>query len=244
MKIGIAGLPGQTENYEAALRLAAASRPEEIVETEVSLSADASESWDALLLPGGGDIDPSLLPGSPPLDPACSSPDAALDAAQLALLDRFVHQKKPVLGICKGMQLIGLYFGANLCQHLPSAQTHRYLKYDQIHPTQTLSGSFLDLLYESRPTVNSAHHQGLLLLSRQGGGDGLKKSGSAPAKIAVIQWCDDGVIEGIVHKTLPVFGLQWHPERLCGRFARPDAVDGSLVFRFFLDRIRAGNRTR
>ena len=103
MKIGIAGLPGQTGNYEAALRLAAALAPADLLEIEVSLSLDAAGKWDALILPGGGDIDPSFLPGHPPLDPACSPPDSALDEKQLRLLDSFVRLQKPILGICKGM---------------------------------------------------------------------------------------------------------------------------------------------
>ena len=239
MKIGIAGLPGQTGNYEAALRRAALNW-ETPVQIEVSLSSETALGWDALLLPGGGDISPAFLPGCPPLDPACAPPDPALDEKQLRLLESFVLSQKPVLGICKGMQLIGLFFGAGFCQHLLQAPNHRCLEYDRLHPTQTAPGSFLRRLYGEFPVVNSAHHQGLLFPDQPAGAPDACRA--LRTKIAVIQKSDDGVVEGIAHETLPIFGLQWHPERLCGRFLRPDAVDGSLVFSFFLRQIRESCR--
>lgn len=220
MIIGIAGLPELTKNYINALHLV--QNPF----IDVSLRTGRAASWDALILPGGGDIDPTLLPGAPPPNPSCRNIDPELDKKQLALLDLFVHHKKPVLGICKGMQLINLYFGGSLCQHLPTAQTHRYLEYDQFHSTHAEEGSFLFDLYGSDFVVNSAHHQGILIPGQP------YASRSFP--LSVIQHAADGVPEGIVHNLLPIIGLQWHPERLCGRFARHDAVDGSKVFEYFL----------
>lgn len=242
MIVGIAGLPELTANYIEALRLAAcrngagfspAPDADSIVphtesscfknlKIEVSLLRERAAGWDALILPGGGDIDPALLPGHPPLDPHCHDIDPALDRQQLALLALFIREQKPVLGICKGMQLICLSFGCNLCQHLTTAGKHRYIQHDQFHSSHAQKSSFLEKLYGSDFIVNSAHHQGILL---------------RPGEIAAIQQADDGVIEGIVHTRLPIIGLQWHPERLCGRFARPDLIDGSLVFQHFLSLI-------
>lgn len=242
MIIGIAGLPELTTNYAEAVRLAAARRCADLLsvpdtvfpmpcpklsclenlKVDVSLLPERAACWDALILPGGGDIDPALLPGRPPLDPHCHNIDSALDRQQLAILDLFIRSRKPVLGICKGMQLICLSFGCNLCQHLPTADSHRYTQHDQFHFSRAEKGSFLEKLYGSGFTVNSAHHQGIFLQ-----GD----------KIAVIQRADDGVIEGAVHTGLPIIGLQWHPERLCGRFVKPDTIDGSLVFQYFLSLI-------
>lgn len=319
MIIGIAGQPGLTRNYIEAIRSAAdravfppsappAASPfmrhvqlqhGQGAEIEVSLSPGRAARWDALVLPGGGDIDPALLPDKPSPDPRCHDIDPVLDRQQLALLDLFVKKEKPVLGICKGMQLICLYFGGGLIQHLETAEAHRYKECDQFHPTHAAPGSFLFHLYGSRFTVNSAHHQGICvprsaysarpaqpallsgadaallsdadaarlsdadatLLSGAGvvlpsgmdtarlsGADAAQSSGAdasqgagllppsavSPFPLSVIQTADDGVPEGLIHKTLPIIGLQWHPERLCGQFARRDAADGSLVFRYFL----------
>lgn len=233
MIIGIAGQPALTRNYEEAIRLAA----DNSVRIEISLSLKRAALWDALILPGGGDIDPLLLPGTPPPDPHCHNIDPALDRSQLALLKLFVRRKKPVLGICKGMQLIALHFGGGFCQHLPTADQHRYTEYDQLHPTHAKVGSFLAGLYGETFVVNSAHHQGVLLpipASMRCDPGPSPAAACGPIPLSVIQTADDGVIEGIAHTSLPIIGLQWHPERLCGRFARSDAADGSLLFQYFL----------
>ena len=239
MKIGIAARSASVSGYLEALRL---SNPR--VRIQISLQARCAADWDALLLPGGGDIDPLLLPGAPPTDAHCADIDPELDRRQLEMLDLFVQRERPVLGICKGMQLINLYFGGGLCQHLPSAQRHRYAGGDQLHSARAAAGSLLAELYGTKCTVNSAHHQGVLMRSE-------KTPDSAAAepafcgpgqKIAVIQWTDDGVAEGILHESLPILGLQWHPERLCGRCARADAADGGKIFERFL--AAAGSASR
>lgn len=295
MTIGIAGLPELTHNYIEAIRSAAGRAASPLSaspaaspflrhireqrrrlnpEIEVSLSPGRAARWDALVLPGGGDIDPALLPGNPPLDPSCHDIDPELDRRQLALLELFVQKRKPVLGICKGMQLICLYFGGGLIQHLPTAETHRYKECDQFHPTHAVCGSFLFDLYGGRFMVNSAHHQGVLVpdsaytsdcpvpflhgRTQLFSADGPQSAASLLSSthsfpLSVIQVADDGVAEGLVHKTLPIIGLQWHPERLCRAFgekSRENAsasrdfpsggqrgcpvADGALVFQYFL----------
>ena len=104
MRVLIAGIPDLTKNYENALRLAG-------VETQVSLSPVSVSLFDALLLPGGGDVDPAFFGeenrGSLHIDPA-------LDQAQFTLLDAFIRLNRPVLGICRGMQLLNVYFGGTI----------------------------------------------------------------------------------------------------------------------------------
>lgn len=235
MKIGIAGVPALTRNYVQALRLTDPG-----VGIEISLSPARAANWDALILPGGGDIDPLLLPGRPPADPCCQDINPLLDRQQLALLSAFVRMRRPVLGICKGMQLINLYFGGGLCQHLPDAQIHRCSGGDRLHCTSAACGSFLETLYGSTFLVNSAHHQGFFCSPLQMAAFGCRPVSDAFAakKIVVVQWAKDGVAEGIRHDSLPIWGLQWHPERLCGRFFRPEAADGCRVFSAFLEMVQ------
>lgn len=69
--------------------------------------------------------------------------------------------RKPVLGICKGMQMINIYFGGDICQHLSVSSGHEHRGVDQIHGSRAVKGSFLERLYGESFPVNSAHHQGV-----------------------------------------------------------------------------------
>ena len=215
MIIGIAGSPHRIHHYEAALRCCTDFR------IACSLSRETARDWDVLLLPGDEDIAPQLLPGQPAPCPMDAFSDIYTDRSQLDLLDFFVKQKKPVLGIGKGMHLINLYFGGTLCRHLPEADRHLSPETDLLHPAYTKPGTFLYSLYGPRTIINSAHHQGIP---------------DSPAflgkNITAIQRSADGVVEAIKHDTLPIIGLQWHPEQLCGCMQNPDAADGSLIFQY------------
>ena len=150
--------------------------------------------------------------------------DPELDRLQLFLLRSFLRKNLPVLGICKGMQLINVCLGGGIIQDLPTAGRHAYIGKDQIHPTYTEKGSLLHTLYGENFPVNSAHHQGIAEP-----GEGL----------IVIQHAPDGVAEAIVHTSLPILGIQWHPERMCFAHKRPDTPDGSLLLARFLSLIRS-----
>ena len=210
MKIWIAGFPRLTVNYTAAL---AAWGLE--AETSLPTHPDASP-YDGLLLPGGGDMDPSFF-GQP--NCGSTSIDRELDLRQLAALEAFLQAGKPVLGICRGIQLINVCFGGSLIQNLSEPHIHRTTKGDALHPASCPEGSLLARLYGRISfTVNSAHHQAL---DRIGKG------------LTVIQTAPDGVVEAVAHETLPILAVQWHPERLRGRFARPEAVSGEPIFQYF-----------
>lgn len=196
-------------NYEAVLEYLS-------VPYTTSLSVKAAAAYDMLLLPGGGDIDPALYHckncGSRAIEPQT-------DLAQLTLLDDFIHQKKPVLGICKGFQLIQVYFGGTLVQDLNPGELHYHPQKDILHKVRNQKESFFEKQYGVVCTVNSCHHQAVFH--------------PAPG-LEILQTAPDHVIESMRHSDLPVLGVQWHPERLCLKFQQPAAVNGLSLFEYFL----------
>lgn len=218
MKIAIPALEGMKyDNYRAAL---SALDAEGVI---VSADCDADD-YAGLLLPGGVDVDPALYGQE---NRACMGVNRALDDCQLAVLKRFVERGKPVFGICRGHQLINVFFGGTLIQHLPQSARHRRdegVDVDKAHDTRIDNDSFLYYPYGARARVNSSHHQAVDRLGR-----GLR----------AIQWSDDGVIEGAQHESLPVYSVQWHPERMgFGEWPWPDGAGGAPVFAYFLRRCR------
>ena len=208
MKIAIAGLAENVKNYVAALTGVGLT-------PIVTTAAEDISGFAGLLLPGGGDIDPALYHAE---NEGSKDIDRALDEAQLAMLDAFVRAGKPVLGICKGIQIINTYFGGGIIQHLATAEAHMYHDADSIHPCVSLPGTDMRRLYGARYVTNSSHHQAL---GRMGSG------------LRATSFAADGTVESAAHDSLPVFGVQFHPERMCFAKARPDTVDGAAVFLYF-----------
>ena len=163
--------------------------------------------WDALLLPGGGDLEPWRYGQE---NTASRGLEPERDEGELRLLAEFTAAGKPVLGICRGLQTINVFFGGTLAQDIPG---HGAVDgADRFHPIRTASSPLLPLC-GARTMVNSAHHQAADRL-----GSGLQ----------AVQWAPDGVVEALCHKRLPVWAVQWHPERL----AEPEA--GEKLFKAFL----------
>lgn len=208
-KILIAGTPKDTENYAVVLRRFGAK-------PIVSLCPESVYSFDGLLLPGGGDICPSYF-DQPVIDTRKADPD--LDRAQLSILYRFFHTHKPILGICKGMQLLNVFFGGDINQHVEKEHLHQWNGKDQWHDTSVKSGSLLYRLYGDRLTVNSAHHQSI---------------GALGQDLDLIQTSSDGISEAVCHERLPILGVQWHPERMVLAHKKYGAEDGAAIFHWFL----------
>lgn len=212
MKTLIAGTPADTLNYQAALSACRIPFRADLNPSDLSL-------YDRLILPGGGDIHPSWF-GQP--DQGSVSVDPELDRSQFRILDAFVRAGRPVLGICRGLQIINVYFGGTILQDLPTSSRHRYLDKDQYHMVRNISGSLLHALYGPDSMVNSAHHQGC---------------GRTGAGLAITQLSSDGVVEGLSHTEKPILGVQWHPERTGFSFRRPGIADGGILMKYFLEQM-------
>lgn len=212
LRIAIPGRESQTKNYFAALR---ALDAEPVL---AGMDCDPAD-YDGLLLPGGVDVEPWRFGQE---NRGSLSMDAELDALQFTVLDAFVGAGKPVFGICRGHQVINIYFGGTLIQHLPTSDSHTQdtFQNDRVHLTVAEPGSFLSDLYGTQFFTNSSHHQAT---DRPGVG------------LRTVQYAMDGTVEGACHESLPVWSVQWHPERMCFGFRREDTVDGEPVLRFFLE---------
>ena len=178
-------------------------------------------SYDGLLLAGGDDMDPVLFGQS---NKGSRGIDRARDEAELALLDAFLGAGKPVLAICRGHQVVNVWLGGDLIQDLDSALAHFHGggKEDRVHSIRAEEGTLLYRLYGPVFSVNSTHHQALGRL-----GDGLTTAARS----------EGGVVEAVEHRSLPLISVQFHPERMTGAKARPDAVDGGAIFRAFLNMV-------
>lgn len=178
------------------------------------------ENWDGLLLPGGPDMDPAIYGEAK--EPACGEINAHRDDLEMRLLRIFLETGKPILGICRGMQLINVALGGTLIQDLPPEQKifHTSSQGDLVHPVFSPEGSTLNGLYGPVFSVNSAHHQALDQLS-----DGLE----------AVAWSESGVVEAVELPGYPLLGVQFHPERMAFGKRRLDTVDGAAIFGWFLD---------
>ena len=211
IRILIAGIPADTLKYVAAVT---ATGMEPVVSLDIP-DAETLSQYDGLILPGGADVDPARY-GQPVNGSKGINPE--LDEKQFAILDAFAKAGKPILGICKGHQVINVHFGGSLIQHIPQFGRHQWVTEDKVHPTTAVEGSWLAQLYGTSFPTNSAHHQAVDQV--------------APG-FQVIQMSDDGVVEAIAHPERPILSLQWHPERMCYEYRREDTVDGQYIFHHF-----------
>ncbi|MGC9666387.1 gamma-glutamyl-gamma-aminobutyrate hydrolase family protein [Planosporangium sp. 12N6] len=161
---------------------------------------DALDGLDAIIFTGGSDVDPALY-GEPPHPTSYVKPER--DAAELLLLRAALDADLPVLGICRGMQLLTVVYGGRLHQHLPEVfghDNHRPVSGPRFgeHPVNLVPGSACHRILGGSVVVNSFHHQGVRDAGR------LRPTG----------WCpEDGLIETVEDPDRTfVVGVQWHPE--------------------------------
>lgn len=178
------------------------------------------DGYDALLLCGGDDIDPVHFGQE---NTASHGIDPDRDRVELELARLYIAAGKPILGICRGHQLINVLLGGDLIQDIGDPlhlfHTRGDLPDDRIHPIHAAEGSFLCDAYGPVFPVNSSHHQ---VVGRLGQG------------LEAIAWSENGLVEASVHATLPVRTVQWHPERMSFANRRADTVDGASLFHWLI----------
>ncbi len=158
-----------------------------------------------LLLTGGGDIDPFLLGEEP--SPHLEEVDPVRDSFELALAREAIKANLPLLGICRGAQILAVAAGGRLAQHLDEACPGRIQHFQRrapwfaSHSVQIEEATLLNKLTGKRTLeVNSLHHQAVSVVPH-----GFKVAAYAP----------DGVVEALESNTASfILGLQWHPEAL------------------------------
>lgn len=193
--IAIVGRADDVHNYENALRSL------EIPYT-TTLNIEEASQASHLLLPGGGDITPAFFGQQ---NHGSHHIDTELDILQFQALTSFMAQKKPVLGICKGLQLINVHLGGTVTQHIDTADTHKWAGQDQQHYVYHSGLNRMDFFYQLYGTstlVNSAHHQAIDQLGQD---------------LTIVCRAGDNIVEGIMHTSLPIIAVQWHPERIMDR---------------------------
>ncbi|TFD90480.1 gamma-glutamyl-gamma-aminobutyrate hydrolase family protein [Cryobacterium serini] len=161
------------------------------------LTADA----DALVIVGGEDITPSYYGGTTGYEGETAH-FATADEGQISLVQRALALGTPLLGICRGLQIINVALGGTLVQHIDDGiHKNTDVPIDQIlstHDVTLAAGSTLAWsLGRVDISVQSAHHQ---IVDRLGAG--LLAAAHAP----------DGLIEALEHESAPIVGVQWHPE--------------------------------
>ena len=203
--VAILGRTPDTENYENILHRLG-------IPYHTTLDPESTETATHLLLPGGGDITPAFFGQS---NHGSLRIDTELDILQFQALSLFAAKKKPVLGICKGLQIINVYFGGDITQHIDTADRHKWIGKDQMHYVYHSDISRIDFFYQlygSSTLVNSAHHQAINRLGKD---------------LIPVCRAGDNVVEGLMHTVLPILAVQWHPERL------PENA-GESLFHYFL----------
>jgi putative glutamine amidotransferase len=192
---GAAAVPSQ---YLECLRLAGA-RPLLLSAPDEGSARETLAPFDGLVLIGGGDVDPARYGQAQ--HPDVYGVDAERDALEVELLREADRSEMPVLGICRGLQVVNVAFGGTLHQHMPDVpglDRHRAPSSGLMHEVKVDESSRLHAACgQSALEASSWHHQGIDRL-----GEGL----------VPVAWSGDGLIEAIERPDGWVVAVQWHPE--------------------------------
>ena len=215
-KIGITTSPRREAAYYLTYGRAVEAAGAEAV--YLPPGTDSVADIDGLLLPGGWDVDPARYGEKP--DPKVGDTDPELDETEIQLFQLARNEKVPVLGICRGQQVINVAMGGTLLQHLEGHEVRAFGRKHLAHTASVDPASELGHAAEGRQIqVNSLHHQAVRSVA-----PGLRQTATG----------DDGTIEGLETDDGLVVAVQCHPEELTG-----DLPWASKLFERFVARARA-----
>lgn len=203
----------QSKYIESLARAGAGMRWVELSDPEQAVQ-DAL-TCDGLLLPGGGDMDPKFY-GQARI-PACGEPNLLRDAAEPLLLRAFLAAGKPVLGICRGIQVMNAVLGGDLYQDIkPFEHLPHNDHWAKVHTVTVRRGTLLSrILGQDTVLVNSQHHQAVDRV--------------APG-FTLAALSEDGIVEAIEKPDARFcLGVQWHPEWLSDADPAMQGLFGAFV---------------
>lgn len=183
--------------------------------------AEMEQLCDALLLSGGDDVCPELYGEEILNGTVCTDPKRT--AYEVPLMKAFLDAGKPILCICRGFQIANCVLGGNLYQDLVAQCGYVHMNTDIRHEVTAEPGSVLYRLFGERFRVNSTHHQAVRTLGR-----GLHVTARSV----------EGLIEAYEHDSLPIWGTQFHPERLTGIAWDERTPDFAPYFKAFIDMVK------
>ncbi|GAA0181153.1 gamma-glutamyl-gamma-aminobutyrate hydrolase family protein [Clostridium sediminicola] len=163
------------------------------------------EKMDKFIFSGGGDVDPLYYNES--VMYRCGNINDMRDKFEMKLLKKVIEAKKPILGICRGFQLINIFLGGTLYQDLKTQynsnlnhSVNNVEKYKKVHKNIFQKDSILEKLFKTEEILtNSKHHQAIKTLAK-----GLKIESKS----------EDNIIEGFSSEELNLLAVQWHPEMM------------------------------
>ncbi|MDN4073177.1 gamma-glutamyl-gamma-aminobutyrate hydrolase family protein [Fictibacillus terranigra] len=213
------------QKYSEAI-IQAGGLPVLLPSVDKTLTEQMIKQCDGIVLPGGDDVDPFYYQQHP--KPELGTVNRMQDAFEIHAV-RFAEQnKKPLLGICRGMNILNVAFGGTLIQHIP-AEAQQAIKHKQQAPRNVPTHEVViksnSLLYELTGTttvqVNSFHHQSI---------------NSAAPPLLPCAFAPDGIVEAIEGRNRDHFilGVQWHPEELT---ASPEMLN---LFQAFINAAKSG----